>query len=186
MRDEDLLRRYVRESLKETRLLDEKGALGGSLSSIAGGFLTPFTGGEKKSGPQKWFEDFIGDKMSVLGKKLDMWLGKKLESMLPDEFLQAIEKSGKNRKEASEEASTGLARVVSTWIEDIEDVIGDSIPREKKREISEFAADEFSKYLKKYPEDPARALQQVKRALDMKYASSVRKKKNDGKKSKED
>jgi len=162
--DHRLLRKYIKESLSlhEVGLSDLKGMARGAL-----GF------GDSKSGPQKWFASFMGRQLDKAEKKIDSWLGEKLDAILPDDVKAKIKDY---EKESGESASTTLTKVIEEWMSDIEDMADKEFDPAQKKQIYEFASKEYAAILKK-DSDVKKALLLIKRKLDMKYGSLLSKEK---------
>ena len=164
--DNRLLRKYIRESL-----LVEKSFLDDITSSIGGGIKGALGFGKGKSGPQKWFADFLGRQLDSAGQKFDQALGQKLDQILPDELKSKI---AAYEKQSGESSSTSLAKVVSAWIDEVEDMNDKQFTSTEETQISDYAASEYAAILRKDP-DVKKALILVKRKLDMKYGTLLSK-----------
>lgn len=173
--DRLLLRRYIKESL----LLEKSGG-SDFFSSVTSGAKGMLGFGDGKSGPQKWFAKFIDKQLDQAGEKIDKWLGKKLDDLLPDETKTAL---ATYEKESGESYSTSLTKVVDEWIKDIEDMADAEFNSAQKKEIYEFASKEYAAILKK-DSDVKKALLLIKRKLDMKYGTLLSKDKSKAKKGK--
>jgi len=159
--DHRLLRKYISESLVTE--LDFS-----ALSNLAKGNLGLSRG---KSGPQKWFADFLSRQLDAAGEQIDSYLGQNLDAILPDDLKQKI---SNYEKKSGEKSTENLAKVVSGWIKDFEDTLGKDFSSSEERQISDFAAKVYAEALKKDP-DTKKALVWVKRKLDMQYGASVSK-----------
>lgn len=163
--DHRLLRRYIKESLMQEKI--DTAALG----KIAKGFGGAFgLGNDAKSGPQKWFADFMGRKLDAAGKALSQYFGEKLTNLLPDEMRQAVLASSPSKGD-SQEIGDSLAKIVNGWMEHAEEVSGKDIPKDKKKEIVDYATEVYVKAIKQNPKNEQLALVKVTKALDAKYGS---------------
>lgn len=162
--DHRLLRKYIRESLVSEKFGDGAGNfIKGNLGLASG-----------KSGPQKWFAQFMGKQLDTAGERIDKWVGGVLDGLLPSELKTKI---SSYQKETGESASTSLTKVVQGWISDIEDMSDREFDKTQKKQIYEYASKEYAALLKK-DSDVQKALLMVKRKLDMKYGNSLKDKKS--------
>jgi hypothetical protein len=164
-----LLRRYIKESL-----VSELGL--GDIAKGVGGVLG--IGPSGKSSIDKWFSGFMSRQLDAVGKQADEWIGQKLDRILPDSVLSNIDKYAKNSGEKS--SSTVLAKVIAGWIDDVEEMTEKEFSEDQKKQIYQFAANEYAAVLKRDP-DAKKALALVKRKLDMKYGSLLSKPKEQAK-----
>jgi hypothetical protein len=158
-----LLRRYIKESL-----MSELGL--GDIAKGIGGVLG--IGPSGKSSIDKWFSGFMSRQLDAVGKQADDWIGQKLDQVLPDSVLSNIDKYA--RKSGEKSSSTVLAKVVSGWIDDVEEMTEKEFSEDQKKQIYQFAVNEYAASLKKDP-DAKNALALVKRKLDTKYGSLLSK-----------
>lgn len=161
--DNRLLRKYIRESLTlELGLNDVSSVLLGNTQLSKG-----------RGGIQKWFANFLSRQLDKAGEKIDIYLGQKLDSMMPDEVKQKLakyEKTSGIRNTSSE----NLAKVVSAWMSETEDLLKKDFSSAEEKQIADFAAREYAEALKNNSDVP-RALLLVKKKLDMKYGTSLSK-----------
>lgn len=167
MKDEKVLKEYIRE------VLLTKEGLGDDVSGVIGGIGKAITGlggsGKKpKTGVDAWFAKFMQRQLDKGGEAVSKWLSTKLDTVLPEKIKQGIS--------SSSGAKYGdLANVVDGWIDEVESISGKTISDQKKKSLADDAAGVYEKALKKGLDNQA-AIKQVKRALDLKYASSLSKK----------
>lgn len=164
-----LLRRYIKESL-----VSELGL--GDIAKGVGDVLG--IGSSGKSSIDKWFSGFMSRQLDAVGKQADEWIGKKLDQVLPDNVLLNINKYAQKSGEKS--SSTVLAKVVAGWLDGVEEMMEKEFSEDQKKQIYQFAVDEYAAALKKDP-DAKKALALVKRKLDMKYGSLLSKPKEQAK-----
>lgn len=168
-KDHRLLRKYIKESL-----LTEKSFLDDISSSVSSGIKGALGFDSKgKKGPQKWFADFLNRQLDSAGEKIDKALGQKLDQLLPDDLKTKV---AQYEKQTGESSSTSLAKVVSSWIEDFEEMSDKEFTSAEEKQISDYAASEYAAILRKDP-DVKKALILIKRKLDMKYGSLLSKSK---------
>jgi len=155
----DLLKEYVREVIVQEKKSFGFGHLGKAAKDI-------FGSKKASSGPQKWFEKFMGRQLDKLGKDFSTLISR----LIPEERWEKILSSG-SKDLSREQVEDDLAHVVSAWIEEIEDLKDKKVSSKKKKEILEFAVSAFEKFMNKYDGDEKKSLIQVKRMLDMKYSN---------------
>ena len=159
--DNRLLRKYIRESLiSELGLSDLGDVLHGSIGLSKG-----------QGGIQKWFANFLKRQLDKTGEKIDGYLGQKLDDVLPDEVKQRLSKHEKTSRTSSSES---LAKVVSTWISETEELLNKEFSSVEEKQITDFAASEYAEALKKNS-DVSHALFLVKKKLDIRYGASLSK-----------
>lgn len=156
---ERLLRNYIRESLLSER----------SISDIGSGLKSALGFGDGKSGPQKWFADFMSRQLDAAGEKLGDYFVDKFENMLPDDVKAKLYAYEKEKKETYSES---LVKVITAWIEEWENFIGLKLKSAEKEDIFNFAFDEYSKLLVKDP-DVKKAIIVVKNKVDEKFGKST-------------
>jgi len=160
LKEQRLLRKYIKESLvTELGFSDVALDLGRNFGTYASDW-----------GPRSWFADFMSRQMDKLGDSADEWIGAKLDAVLPDALKSRVEQY--SQELTGESSSTVLSKVVAGWIEEVEDLIRERFPSSEKREIYRFAADEYAQVLRRNP-DVKKAIEQVKRRLDIKYGSRI-------------
>jgi hypothetical protein len=151
MSNERILRKYIRESLlREFGLKDVGKALG-----ISGG-------------PDEWFSSFLSRQFGKMGKSIDKALGSKLEELLPDDFKQKVAAHAKEKNKSDVDASEPLAKMISTWMEEYEEITGKSL-ESKVDEVLDVAAQEYAEAIQKDPKNLKKALLLAKKKLDAKY-----------------
>lgn len=156
-----LLRKYIRESLV-TEL---------DFSDVSKAFKSNLGLSKGTSGPQKWFGDFLSRQLDKAGKEIDSYLGQRLDAILPDDLKKKI---AQYEKTSGEKPTENLAKVVSAWIKETEEMSGKDFSSAEEKQISDFAAKTYAEVLKK-ESDTQKALLLVKRKLDMYYGSSLSK-----------
>jgi len=151
-----LLRSYIRESLILNESLNTSG-----LKTAA---KSLFNFGGSASGPQKWFSDFMSQKLDAAGESLSKYLAKKLTNILPDELQKDTESKYKTDQN---NYSDDLAKMVNGWIDNFENKTT-KIAGAKKKEIINFAIESYTQELKKNKNSNIALLQVIKN-LDAKY-----------------
>jgi len=174
-KDNRLLREYIRESLNEAGSISSAfGDVKSSAKGLGTTIAKMFSGGKgAKSGPEKWFEDFMKQQLDKTGKHISGYLSSKLDAFLPDEVKKAI--SDKKLAKGKSDGSTNydeLAKVINAFIKSAEKSSGKEIPQEKVDEITDFAAEEFAKAAK--GGDVKSAMKKVQTALALKYGPQVK------------
>lgn len=156
--EQRLLRRYIRESLVSE--LD--------LSDVTKGVKGILGFGSGTGTIDKWFSNFMSRQLDSVGKSADKFIGQKLDQLLPSDVLKNIEKYSKKSGESS---STVLAKLVSGWIDEADELFEVEFSNDEKKQIYQFATDEYANALKKDNSSVKNALDLVKRKLDAKYGT---------------
>jgi hypothetical protein len=149
MNQNKLLKTYIREVLNEGSSVNEL-----SLASLFG------KGDSKIS---SWFSRFLNKKLDKISDVASDYLSSKLSGIIPD---KDIRQSGFSSVDRSADV---LAVVVDEWTKEMGEK-GMKFSSGEKREISDTAAQEFAKSLRKN-EDKNAAILQVYRTLNAKYGS---------------
>jgi|GEM_PF-3151251 len=160
LKEQRLLRKYIKESLvTELGFTDVALDVGRNFGTHASDW-----------GPSSWFANFMSRQMDKLGDSADEWIGTKLDAVLPGALKNRVEQY--SQELTGESSSTVLSKVVAGWIEEVEDLIRERFPSSEKRQIYRFAADEYAQILRRNP-DVKKAIEQVKRKLDIKYGARI-------------
>lgn len=155
MKDKDLLKQFIHETLSESSRLDEIG-----LSDIFG-----FSFGKKQSRTGSWFSDFLKKKLDVVSDAASDYVSSKLSKHLPDKMMKRS--GGIDR----EETGDILSYTVDQWARELESK-GKKFSRSQKRELYDLAAAEYAEAIRK-SNDQNKAIIQVYRALNSKYGSKI-------------
>ena len=163
-----LERRLLREYIKESIVVSEVDLAG--FAKTAGDFLG--FGGGSGSTVDKWFSNFLDRQLDAVGEKADEWIGQKLGEILPDSVLTKIDQYAKKTGESS--ASNVLTKITSGWIEETEEALDKEFSNQQKKQIYQFATDEYAAIIKKDP-DLKKASSLVKRKLDLQFGALLTK-----------
>ena len=175
MKDEELLREYIREAINLKSAKDFGSGLAGMLGDIS-----IFGSGKKDGYFQKLFAGFMERQLDAAGENISKYLSSKLDKILPDDVKTAIYKSSSKDKKEDGGAYDSLAKLIQSWIESYEEISGEDFSSSEKKQIAEYAGDVYAASLKKN-KDSKKALAVTKNALDMKYAPKLHPDKKDKK-----
>ncbi len=160
-KDLNLLRKYIKESLiVEDGVLS---GLGGIVKTAGKAMGFGGDGGPGWFNPDQWFSSFLDRQLDSIGKNVNNYLADKLVKFLPADAQAKIQKSAGELGEES--VSTGLTKVVSSWISGVEDMGNKKISEANKSKIYDVAVNEYVAALKK-DTDVKKALILVKNKLD--------------------
>lgn len=160
--------RLLREYIKESIVISELDV--GGFAKKAGEFLG--FGGGSGSTVDKWFSNFLDRQLDAVGEKAEEWMGQKLDKILPDSVLAKIDQYAKKTGESS--ASNVLAKITSGWIEETESALDKEFSNQQKKQIYQFAIDEYVAIIKK-DSDLKKAASLIKRKLDLEFGTLLAK-----------